>query len=332
MGRLPANLKGKVIPGRKESEATRKEAVEKAQKAQQAKMLNRIAAKKAALEMQQKRMARKEAKGKKDKIDPIKAARALAGNKDSVLIKLFWGAWKIGVKMTQQEKALMKREMWWRRTCVRDRTCVGGCGACNALKDPAFRLPFGAEEKPGTSFKQAGSTLLAAKRFNTADIFGGDAVGLDGISPQRGATAPSSMNQSHSMPSLAKGLTPGSAASNYGFGGVGVSREGLAPLLKGGKWEEASRWGSGKKCWYNRVTGQMTYIDPVHHEAAQVAHLGAAATGHSRHYTEEAHLKHELMAEYRQAQESSHFRDLNDVVSKPAVTALDVGTTSVGRY
>lgn len=327
--RLPGKWKGRVK--RNESEAEKMESIKKAQSMEQQKALNKLAAKKAAEELQKKRRLEMEGRKGKDKIDPMKAARALAGNKDGVIIKLFWGAWKIGVKICQQEKALQKREKWWRKGCTRDGSCVGGCGACNLLKDSTYQLPFGAEAKSMFGVKEAGTTLLAASRLSFGAV-GLPATGLGIDIPERATTAPSGMNRSGSLPSLGAMLP--------GVNRPGTSSNVASRLQSGrweetpqiGHWEEAVRWGSGQKCWYNKRIGRISYVDPVRHSTENVAQLGMSV-GHSRHYTEASHLAAEQKAEYLQAQESSHFRHMGSLSQGyGSVNSLDLGETRIGRF
>lgn len=331
---------------RNESEATARDAAEKALKAGQAKMLARLAAKK---EMERRMAAKMGKKDKKEKVDPFKAARMLGGGKATVLLKLCWGAWRIGVSIGKAEKAQDKRERWWRRTCVFDHKCVGNCGACDQLKDTAYQLPFGADfenDSKVRSFKQAGNSLLAATRMGlrTADsnpyLLEGFEKGLDGTSSShRATTAPNSttgMNLSSSLPSLTTGSPANAKYSGADRRRTSATREQLSgtwdSIPPGGKWEEATRWGSGQRCWYNKYLGRISYVDPAHHNDQKVAQLGEN-TGHSRHYTEAAHVAAEQRAEYLAARDSSHFRDLDDFThSRQTVTELDLGYSRVGRY
>lgn len=300
-----------------------KEAIQKAQQLAQQKMLKSIAAKKAA-----EARAEKKKKEKREKIDPYKAARALAGDKASSLLKIFWAAWRVGVKICHQMKMLENREKAWRSSCIRDHRCVGNCGACNILKDSKFKLPYGAEAHHLPSLHEVGSATLAANRLGTADTYTWNARGLD-ASPMehRAGTAPSWMGLNRSMPSLATALP--TDASNYGYDGEAISRA-RTPLLKGGKWEEATRWASGRKCWYNKVTGQITYIDPVHHDS-EGNYMFKQDASHLRHHTEAEHLAAEAKADYLHAKASGHFRDIHAATSG-TVKKLDMGSTIMSHY
>lgn len=346
--RLPGKWKGRVK--RNESESERRDAIEKAQKTANARMLAQLAAKK---ELERKRRLLESGKGKGDKVDPMKAARMLAGNKAETMYKLVWSAWRIGVKMSQQEKALMKRERQWRRMCTRDPTGqAGGCGAWCALKDPTYQLPCGADflgKGNHPNLRQTSETLLAATRMglrsaepnpyllhNTSGL--GATFPAEPSSPERAQTAPSKMNLSRSLPSLAATLAGRTASTENttSLGATLAGKEGGTRLHQHGKWEEvpktgweeATRWSTGQKCWYHHALGRVSYIDPVRHHEEKVVQLGEAA-GHSRHYTEAAHMQAEHRSEYLEAQKSIHFRSLN---AKKPVTRLDLGESNLRRY
>lgn len=275
--RVPGKWKGRV--GRNESEMGMADAVQKAQKAAQDKQL-RILQKRKAAELQQK-LKRERLQGKQAKVDPMKAARLLAGNQEGAMLKVIWGAWRIGVQMCKNDRALEKRGKVWKRSCIHDRQCIGGCNACGSLKDTVYQMPFDiqlcgmvTDHQGNASLYPApgsrGRSAMGMARIGNADFAMPDrAPSREGRSlvlppiPQRTATP---LGQSRSTPAL-RGMTQNAtrgATPPYGYGtGRPSSRSSLIPpILPGGTWEEATHWRTGAACWYNSATGQMTLIPP----------------------------------------------------------------------
>eukprot|EP00746_Dinoflagellata_sp_MGD_P098903 gnl/MRDRNA2_/MRDRNA2_40151_c0_seq1.p1 gnl/MRDRNA2_/MRDRNA2_40151_c0~~gnl/MRDRNA2_/MRDRNA2_40151_c0_seq1.p1 ORF type:complete len:286 (-),score=52.42 gnl/MRDRNA2_/MRDRNA2_40151_c0_seq1:71-928(-) len=278
--RVAGKWKGKV--NRVESEAGQAESVQKAQKLAQEKQLRLLQKRKAAEMAAKLRKERMEGKGKKDKVDPMKVARMLAGGQSGALIKMFWSAWQIAVQMGKDLKALEKRGTFWQKSCVMDRRCMGGCSCCNLLRETVFQMPYQVQRSAGGGFLHPAPGSRGNSNTGLARI-GSAGFSLPDRAPSRDASslvlppiaqrtttpqmgmghdrrAPTPLGQSRSEPTLRlstppheKGFRPGGPSSRFSH---------LPPMMPGGTWEEATHWRTGAACWYNSFTGQMSLIPP----------------------------------------------------------------------
>lgn len=216
----------------------------------------------------------------------MQAARLLAGHQDGAVLKMVWAAWQIGVQMGKDLRALEKRGSFWKKSCILDNRCLGGCNCCSLLKETVYQMPFEVQHPwsgdflypaPGSRGQsKVGLARIGSAGFNLperAPSRDANSLVLPPIAQKTATTqgmshdrrAPTPLGHSRSEPTL-RGSTPshGRRTPPYGFApgrpSSRISR--LPPMIPGGTWEEATHWRTGAACWYNSFTGQMSLIPP----------------------------------------------------------------------